>query len=118
MCSEPGDSRVALCPTPLTSHYTAMHLIIWRVLVPFSSCYKSTDLSVLDFSTAGPEKGGNLTNLQEDLPEGGQLSTTEGKLLHLETYLGEWLEQISFFSPYPEELLEMVGGYPIIQSEI
>jgi len=95
-----------------------MHWIIWRVLVPFSSCYKSTDLSVLDFSTAGPEKGGNLANLQEDLPEGGQLSTTEGKLLHLETYLGEWLEQTSFFSPYPEELLEMVGGYPIIQSEI
>lgn len=71
-----------------------MHLFIWLVLVlvPFSSCYKSTDLSVLDFSTAGPQKGSNLTNLQGDLPEGGQLSTTEGKLLNLETYLGEWLE--------------------------
>ena len=89
MCNEPGDSRVALCPTPLTSPYTAMHLFIWLVLVPFSSCYQSTDLSVLDFSTAGPQKGSNLTNLQGDLPEGGQLSTTEGKLLNLETYLGE-----------------------------
>lgn len=99
LCNEPGDSRVALCPTPLTSHYTAMHLFIWLVLalVPFSSCYKSTDLSVLDFSTAGPQKGSNLTNLQRDLPEGGQLSTTERKLLNLQTYLGEWLEQTSLF---------------------
>lgn len=97
-----------------------MHLFIWLVLVlvPFYSCYKSTDLSVLDFSTAGPQKGSNLTNLQRDLPEGGQLSPTEGKLLNLQTYLGEWLEQTSLFPPYPEELLEMVGGYPIMQSEI